>query len=300
MNNSKEIKFRIKSVSSIYKVTKAMGAIAASRMKKAQEQTLHARPYILRALEILALLKRYGFSMEESSLVVEKKSKKILVVMITPDRGLCGGLISNLLKTALDFKSEQEKEGKELDYIVVGKKGASFLKRINANILAVFPDKSFWKLIDIGAIHKLIIDFFVSGEYGSVVVIYSNFISPIRQKAAVRGFLPLTSENLEKLIESKKFSETLLNSKELIYQVEPTPGLIAESLIPHMLKMGLYFLFLETKASEHSARMIAMENSRKNAKELADDLTLSYNKLRQAQITSQIAEIVGGAAVMEE
>lgn len=300
MNNSKEIKFRIKSVSSIYKVTKAMGAIAASRMKKAQEQTLHARPYILRALEILALLKRYGFSMEESPLVAEKKSKKVLVVMITPDRGLCGGLISNLFKEALDFKSEQEKAGKELSYIVVGKKGASFLKRIKANILAVFPDKSFWKLVDIGAIDKMIIDSFLSGEYESVVVIYSNFISPIRQKATVRAFLPLTSKNLEKLVETKKFNGSLLNSKELVYQVEPKPNIIAESLIPHLLKMGLYFLFLETKASEHSARMIAMENSRKNAKELADDLTLSYNKLRQAQITSQIAEIVGGAAVMEE
>jgi F-type H+-transporting ATPase subunit gamma len=232
--------------------------------------------------------------------VAEKKSKKILVVMITPDRGLCGGLISNLLKVALDFKAEKEKEGKELSYIVVGKKGASFLKRTNANILAVFPDKSFWKLIDIGAIHKLIIESFLSGEYESVEVIYSNFISPVRQKATARGFLPLTSKNLEKLIETKKFNENLLNSKELIYQIEPTPSVIAESLIPHMLKMGLYFLFLETKASEHSARMIAMENSRKNAKELADDLTLSYNKLRQAQITSQIAEIVGGAAVMEE
>lgn len=300
MNNSKEIKFRIKSVSSIYKVTKAMGAIAASRMKKVQEQTLHARPYILRALEILSLLKRYGFSMEESPLVVPKKSKKILVIMITPDRGLCGGLISSILKVVLDFKSEKEKEGKELSYIVVGKKGTSFLKRINANILAVFPDKSFWKLIDIGTIHKLVIDSFLSGEYESVVVVYSNFISPIKQKATVRAFLPLTSENLEKLIETKKFNGSLLNSKELVYQIEPSPSIIADSLIPHMLKMGLYFLFLETKASEHSARMIAMENSRKNAKELADDLTLSYNKLRQAQITSQIAEIVGGAAVMEE
>lgn len=300
MNNSKEIKFRIKSVSSIYKVTKAMGAIAASRMKKAQEQTLRARPYILRALEILALLKRYGFSMEESPLVAEKKSKKVLVLLIAPDRGLCGGLISNLLKVALDFKAEQEKKGKELVYIVVGKKGASFLKTIKANILAAFSDKSFWKLIDIAAIHKLIVSSFLSGEFGSVAVIYSNFISPVRQKATVRAFLPLTSENLEKLTEAKKFSENLLNSKELIYQMEPTPSVIAESLIPHLLKMGLYFLFLETKASEHSARMIAMENSRKNAKELADDLTLSYNKLRQAQITGQIAEIVGGAAVMEE
>lgn len=277
-----------------------MGAIAASRMKKAQEQTLRARPYILRALEVLALLKRYGFSLEESPLVTEKKSKKVLVVIITPDRGLCGGLISNLTKVTLDFKAEQEKEGKKLSYIVVGKKGALFLKRINADILAVFPDKSFWKLIDIGALHKLIVSSFLSGEFESVAVIYSNFISPIKQKAVARAFLPLTSKNLEKLIEAKKFNENSLNSKELIYQVEPSPSIIAESLIPHLLKMGLYFLFLETKASEHSARMIAMENSRKNAKELADDLTLSYNKLRQAQITSQIAEIVGGAAVMEE
>lgn len=300
MNNSKEIKFRIKSVSSIYKVTKAMGAIAASRMKKAQEQTLHARPYILRALELLSLLKRYGFSMEDSPLVAEKKSKKILVLMITPDRGLCGGLISNLVKSTLDFKAEQEKDGKELSFIVVGKKGASFLKRTGANILAVFPDKSFWKLVDINPIHKLIISSFLSDEYGSVVVIYSNFISAVRQKATARPILPLTAKNLEKMTESKKFNEELKQSKELIYKVEPSPGIIAEELIPHLLKMGLYYLFLETKASEHSARMLAMENSRKNAKELADDLTLSYNKLRQAQITSQIAEIVGGAAVMEE
>lgn len=300
MNNSKEIKFRIKSVSSIYKVTKAMGAIAASRMKKAQEQTLRARPYILRALEILALLRRYGFLLEESPLVAERKVKKVLVLLITPDRGLCGGLISNLLKVASDFKAEQEKEGRKISFVVVGKKGAAFLKRIKADLSAVFPDKSFWKLMDVSPVHKLIISSFLSGEFDSVAVIYSNFISPIRQKATVRNFLPLTSQNLERIVEAKKFNGNLQNSKKLVYQAEPEPGIIASDLIPHLLKMGLYFLFLETKASEHSARMIAMENSRKNAKELADDLTLSYNKLRQAQITSQIAEIVGGAAVMEE
>ncbi len=300
MNNSKEIKFRIKSVTSIFKVTKAMGAIAASRMKKAQEQTLHARPYILRALEILALLKRYGFQMEESSLVTERKARKVLVLLITPDRGLCGGLISNLFKKTLDFKFEQEKEGKKLYFVVVGKKGTAFLKRINANIIAVFPDKSFWKLVDISAIHKLIISSFLSGECDLVEIIYSNFISPIKQQATARAFMPLSSKNLGKMLETKKFNSDYIDSKKLVYQIEPNPSIIANNLIPHLLKMGLYFMFLEAKASEHSARMVAMENSRKNAKELADDLTLSYNKLRQAQITSQIAEIVGGAAVMEE
>lgn len=277
-----------------------MGAIAASRMKKAQEQTLHARPYILRALEMLSLLKSYGFQMEESPLVIERKIKKVLVLLITPDRGLCGGLISNLFKKTLDFKLEQEKEGKKVCFVVVGKKGTVFLKRINANVIAVFPDKSFWRLVDISAIHKLVISSFLSGEYDLIEIIYSNFISPVKQQAMARAFMPLSSKNLDKMLETKKFNSDYIDSKKLVYQIEPDLGIIANDLIPHLLKMGLYFMFLEAKASEHSARMIAMENSRKNAKELADDLTLSYNKLRQAQITSQIAEIVGGAAVMEE
>ena len=301
MNGGREIKFRIKSATSIFKVTKAMGAVAASRMRKSQDQTLHARPYILRALEILALLRTYGFREEKHPLVVARPVKKIGVLLITPDRGLCGGLVSNVLKVAGDYKEQQEKEGKSLSFVVVGRKGTAFLKRINADIAAVFPDKAFWNMMDATTIYKLMMDSFLSGEYDSVVVIYSNFISPVKQRAIVRPILPLTNETLEKLVESKQLERMLGQAKyELNYKIEPRPDLVADELIPHLIKMGIYFLLIETKASEYSARMLAMENARKNAEELIEDLTLFFNKVRQAQITSQIAEIVGGAAALEE
>lgn len=301
MNGGREIKFRIKSATSIFKVTKAMGAVAASRMRKSQEQTLHARPYILRALEILALLRTYGFHAESIPLLTARPVKKIGVIFITPDRGLCGGLVSNLLKVAGDYKEQEEKKGRKLSFIVVGRKGTAFLKRINADIAAVFPDKSFWKMMDAATIYKLAMDSFLAGEYDSVVVIYSNFISPVKQRAIVRPILPLTPETLEKLVESKQLEKIIKQSKHpLNYKIEPRADIVATELIPHLIKMGIYFLLLETKASEYSARMLAMENARKNAEELISDLTLTFNKVRQAQITSQIAEIVGGAAALEE
>jgi F-type H+-transporting ATPase subunit gamma len=301
MSNGREIKFRIKSVGSIFKVTKAMGAVAASRMRKAQEQTLRARPYILRAIEILALLRFYGLKPEVFPLISERKIKNVGVLLVTPDRGLCGGLVGNLLKAAADYKEEQEKFGRKVTFIVIGRKGAAYLKRINADIMAVFPDKSFWRLIDAGTIHKLVMDSFLSGRFDAVDIIYSNFISPVKQKAVVRPILPLTPKNLEKLVETRQLDKILSHVKyPLLYQIEPDKNVLAKELIPHLIKMGMYFLLLETKASEYSARMLAMENARKNAEELIADLTLNFNKVRQAQITSQIAEIVGGAAALEE
>jgi len=301
MSNGREIKFRIKSVGSIFKVTKAMGAVAASRMRKAQEQTLHARPYILRAIEILALLRFYGLKPEKFPLISERKIKNVGALLITPDRGLCGGLVGNLLKAAADYKEEQERMGRKVTFIVIGRKGAAHLKRVNADIMAVFPDKSFWNLMDAGAIHKLAMDSFLSGRFDAVDIIYSNFISPVKQKAVVRPILPLTPKNLEKLVESKQLDKILSQVKyPLLYQIEPDKKVLAKELIPHLIKMGIYFLLLETKASEYSARMLAMENARKNAEELIADLTLNFNKVRQAQITGQIAEIVGGAAALEE
>lgn len=301
MASGKEIKFRIKSSQSIYKVTKAMGAVAAGRMRKSQEQTLHARPYIIRALEILALLRIYGFRMESNPLIAARPVKKIGVILITPDRGLCGGLVAGILKTAADYKEQEEKKGNKLSFIVIGKKGAAFLKRNNADIMAIFPDKSFWKIIDASVIHKLVMSSFLNGEFDSVVVIYSNFISPVKQIAIVRPILPLTSENLQQLIESSRFDKIIKEaSPSLQYKIEPKPDIVAKDLIPHLIKMGIYYLMLETKASEYSARMLAMENARKNAEDLIKDLTLNFNKIRQAQITSQIAEIVGGAAALEE
>lgn len=301
MNNGREIKFRIKSVGSIYKVTKAMGAVAASRMRKSQEQTLHARPYIFRAIELLALMRYYGLKTEDSSLLAARKVKNVGVVLITPDRGLCGGLVANILKITADYRSEQEKLGRKLKFISVGRKGAIYLKRTGADVLAVFPDKSFWDVMEAGTIHKMILDCFLSGQIDEVVVIYSNFISPVKQIAMVRPILPLTPENLEKIVESKQLDKIINHTNyPLLFKLEPDKNKLAEELIPHLIKMGVYYLLLETKASEYSARMLAMENARKNAEELIDDLTLNYNKVRQAQITGQIAEIVGGAAALEE
>lgn len=301
MSSGKEIKFRIKSSQSIYKVTKAMGAVAAGRMRKSQEQTLRARPYITRALEILALLRLYGFKMENNSLIAERPVKKIGVLLITPDRGLCGGLVSNILKVASDFREREEKNGKKVVFIVIGKKGAAFLKRSKADIMAVFSDKAFWKMLDADAIHKLVMSSFLSGEFDSVFAIYSNFISPVKQTATVRPLLPLTGKNLQLLIESSRFDKIIKETNPALqYKIEPRPDVVAKDLIPHLIKMGIYYLMLETKASEYSARMLAMENARKNAEDLIKDLTLNFNKIRQAQITGQIAEIVGGATALED
>jgi len=300
MNNTREIRLRIKSVENIFKITKAMQTIAASRMRRSQEKTFHARPFILRAFELLAHLGIAKFHKEEIPLFTARPVKKIAVIFISPSRGLCGGLIPNLFKKAADFIEESKKENVHLKFIVIGNKGQQFLKKMKVDIVAAFKDSDLWKADDAEPINEMVIDLFEKGEVDRVTVIYTNFISPLRQEAIVRDLLPLSEETLRKLLEAK-LPQLFGRKKEVPeFKIEPTPDIAIKQLVPYMIKMGIYYLLWETKASEHASRMMAMQNARKNAEELKDDLTLAYNQMRQSAITAQVAEIIGGVAALEE
>lgn len=300
MNNTREIRRRIKSVENIFKITKAMQTIAASRMRRSQDKTFHARPFILRAFEVLAHLNLMGFSKSNMPIFTGRPVKNVAVLFITPSRGLCGGLIPNLFKKVTEFILASKKEGVNLKFIVIGNKGQQFLRRLDVDIVAAFRDKDVWKAEDAAVINDLVMDLFDKGEIDKVTVVYTNFISPLRQEATVRDILPLTEENLRKLLEARLPS--LFGRKKEVpeFRIEPTPEEVVTNLVPYLVRMGIYYLFWETKASEHAARMIAMQNARKNAEELQQDLTLTYNQARQSSITAQVAEIIGGVAALEE
>lgn len=276
-----------------------MRAIAASRMKKIQEKTFKAKPYIWRSLEILYnLTKLNGRDVEKNPLLIARPVKKIGVLLITPDRGLCGPLIGNIVRQTAKFR-EREKN-KEIKFIVIGKKGTAFLKRSKADILGIFPDKNHWEAEDASPIAHLIISSFEKEEFDELSAIYTNFISASKQEAMIRTILPFTEENLKKIFETRSPYAPEKGKLSLSYKIEPDPFLIIKNLIPKIIQMGIYYLLLETKTSEHAARMIAMQNAKNNAEEMIDDLTLTYNDIRQATITQQLAEIIGGAAALEK
>lgn len=293
----REIKTHLKTIENIHKITKAMEAVAASRMRRAQKQAFQSRPFIQRALEILYNLSRGGLEKEKHFLLAGKKeTKNSAILFVTPDRGLCGPLIGGLLRTALSQKIKAEKQGKKVKFFVIGKKGQNFLRRAGAELVAAFPDKEKWTETDAGAVSHSLIRAFQTNEIDEVRLIYANFISPLKQTAVVRILLPLTEENLRNLVETQTKIFTDAAETPRLYKIEPEPKILIDKLIPYLLKMGVYYLLLEGKASEHSARMLAMQNARRNAEEMLEDLTLTYNETRQSAITKQLAEICGGMA----
>ncbi len=300
MNNTREIRLRIKSVENIFKITKAMQTIAASRMRRSQEKTFHARPFILRAFELLAHLGITKFHKDGVSLFTARPVKNAVAVFISPSRGLCGALIPNLFKKAVDYIEEAKKEKINLKFIVIGNKGQHFLKKMNADIIAVFKDSDLWKAEDAESISELIISLFEKGETDKVAILYTNFISPMKQESIARDLLPLSEATLRMLLETKL--PQLFGRQRAVpeFKIEPDSEVAAKQLVPYLIKMGVYYLLWETKASEHASRMMAMQNARKNAEELKSDLTLAYNQMRQSSITAQVAEIIGGVAALEE
>lgn len=283
MNSLREIRKRIKSINNTAKITHAMELVAAAKMKKIQDLTITSRPYtktINKLVQLIAKQVRKG----HHPLLAEKEAGKTLVIFFSTERGLTGSLNTNLNKVVAQFVNN--KGIKNLSFITIGKKARNFIVKIGGEIIADFPNKEVVELNFASALAKLAIDNFINSDVSSVTVIYPEFISTLRQEVRLKQILPITYQ------ESIQTQQDYENHYPLdILLFEPNLDVILETILPQYILVELYQIWLENKASEHSARMIAMKNATENALELVDDLTLTYNTFRQEAITNEILDI---------
>ncbi len=285
MANIRLIRRRIKGIQNTAKITKAMEMIAASKMRRAQERGLAGRPYSEKITQVLAALA--ALPMEERALhplLQRRPVAKISVVHITPDRGLAGGLVSNINRKTASFILEGSVP---VNIIAIGRKGLDFLRRTGQNIIAEFTglgDRP--SLIDTLPISHIIIDDFSSAAVDEVYLAYTQFVNTMVQKPVMEKILPVEPAPIPA-------------PENVDYIYEPGPDKVLGGLLPRFVEMQVYHHILEAIASEQSARMVAMRNATESAIELIDDLTLAYNKARQEMITRELLDITGGAVALE-
>lgn len=302
MASTKDIKRKIKSITSTRQITKAMELVATSKMKKAVDGAVNLRSYGYLSLQILSKLSKKHQNLHKYFQV--RDPQNILIVFFTTDKGLCGGLNTNLFKkiTQTAKKLEEQHKGAKIHYTASGKKGAEFLHRIGKEVQMAFPSYSNNpQFSDIFPISKEALKGFEEEKYDKVVVIYPDFISTLQQKPVAKTLLPFSVEVFEEMLEElgSKFTDVAKPiEKDLDYKLEPSAEYILENIVPQLTEMQLYQAVLETTASEHSARMVAMQNATGAADDLLADLVLTYNQARQASITAEIAEISAGCAVI--
>ncbi len=300
MAGTKEIKQRIKSVKNTKKITKAMELVAASKMKRAISKAVSSRLYANYSWDLLtSLSERLDETTSPFFKEIPNSKLKTLFVLITSNGGLCGAYNSQIIKKSI--ASLKQINMNDLDIITIGKKGDHAMRRTGSSVIASFldlPDNSV--LSDIMPLSKIIIDEYKKGIYKKVHIAYTDFISALNQKPNVKQILPITNQDLKELIETlgenKESIKVEKDKKQVPYIFEGDMNEIVESLAEKLVRMQIYHMILESSASEQSSRMMAMKNASEAAGEMIDDLTLVFNKARQASITQEISEISAGMA----
>jgi len=284
--NTRDIRRRIKSVKNTSQITKAMQMVAAAKMRKAQLTALAGRPYAELLNRVLASVAARA---EENTheLLREREVKKELVIVISTDKGLCGALNTNLLREVAKFDPARS------SYIALGRKGLQYLARARRNLIADFELKDSFGFIDSKAISKFAMEKFMSGEVDRVTAVFTDFVNTLTQVPRTKVLLPIASLKVTPDVVggSPAQAEAAAGAPETEYIFEPSGSAVLSAMLPHHVHFQLYQLVLDARASEHSARMVAMKNATDNAKQLIKDLTLEYNKIRQASITTELLEI---------
>ena len=284
--NTRDIRRRIKSVKNTSQITKAMQMVAAAKMRKAQMRALSGRPYAEELSKMLAALALAGGSAELHPLLQERPEvKRELVLVIATDKGLCGALNTNLFREVGRF------DPAKTTFVSIGRKAAQFLGRMKRDLGAEFELKEAFTFLESKQASKFVMEKFLAGEVDKVSVAFTDYISTINQKPTIKTILPVTNFELSDLEgeQGSKKVEAAANTTDYIF--EPSASAVLEGLVPHYVHFAVYQMVLESRASEHSARMVAMKNATDNAKQLIKDLTLQYNKVRQAAITTELLEI---------
>lgn len=310
MSSTKSIKRRIKSATNISKITKAMEMVAASKMRRAQEMALSSRPYTEKMREILTdiveIMKQdVSHFLLESPKPIKGIPKKNLVIVLSSDKGLCGGLNSNLYRGLESWQADLLEKNPDLidtrfEFITVGRKAKEHIMKTHRFLLAEFPshgDKPRYR--DIIPLYDTVYSGFEKGEYQKVYIVFMEFISTIVQRLSVRQLLPIQKDAI-----NEAFEEIMLEEKSVKfdfhkdYIFEPDVESVFNQLLPKYLGLYMYHIILESIASEHSARMVAMKGAHDNATDVVKDLSLEYNQLRQQKITSELLDSISARMVM--
>jgi F-type H+-transporting ATPase subunit gamma len=291
MPSTRDIRRRIKSVKNTAQITKAMQMVAASKMRKAQQAALAGRPYATLMNDVLAEVTYHAGDFTHP-LMEKRDGDKRAIIVVSSDKGLCGALNSNLMREAAKFDKATTV------YIAAGRKGSQFIARTKRQLAAEFTYKDAPLFSEARAISKFARDLFLKGDVARVDILFTNFISTLNQKPEVFPLLPVGQiKGVVAGVHGHAMEEKLLKgATEFLF--EPNVEEVFGALLPHYLNFQVYQILLEAKASEHSSRMVAMKNATDNAKQLIKDLTLEYNKLRQANITRELLEITSAAMAM--
>jgi F-type H+-transporting ATPase subunit gamma len=287
MAGSKEIKTKIKSVQNTRKITKAMEMVAASKMRKAQERTRAARPYAEKIRNVAAHLSHANPEYRHPYLVTREPVKTVGIIVVTADKGLCGGLNTNVLRMALSKMREWESKGESFEVCCIGNKGLGFMQRLGANVVSHvvgLGDKPHMERL-IGAL-KIMLDGYIEDRFNRLEIFYTKFVNTMKQEPVMEQLLPLSGEKLG----------APEGSWDYIY--EPDAKSVLDQTLTRYIEALIYQSVTENMASEQSARMVAMKAASDNAGSVIDELTLIYNKSRQAAITKELSEIVAGAAAV--
>lgn len=310
MESAKIIKTRIKSIKNTSQITKAMEMVAASKMRKAQEFAINTRFYAIKSLELLANISAHMRTKEYRHYLLEQPadSEKICFLVLTSDKGLCGGFNSSIINMTL---AEAKKYGiQNIEIVTVGKKGADAFKNKGFKIAAEFAGfGDYIEIEETRAVSQFLIDSQKNGKYKYIFVFYEKFISTLRQTPFIHQLVPLDFEILKEVArgvipETGKYSELKeeflqkdTDTNEYIF--EPSPQAVLENILPMLFEIAVHYVILEANASEHSARMIAMKNASENARDILKELGLAFNRARQSSITKEISEISAGAEILK-
>lgn len=289
MPSSREMRIRIKSIKDLAQVTRALKTVSASKVRKAVASNSASFPYSQKAWSVLVSLAVQPGHTSLHPLLCERKTiNRVLVIMVSSDRGLAGSYNVNVLRNTLEFFDKFEQP---VDYVCVGKKGRDMLMRRKAKVIAEFSDlKDPVKFIEVSPISHLVVEDYINGVYDQVYISFTRYRSMTKQTTEIRKILPL---EVDRTSLSKKL--TIIGEKS-VFTYEPEETEILDEIIPRFTGMQIFQAVLSSQASEHAARTLAMSNATDNANELVGILQLEYNKIRQQTITNDMLDIVGGAA----
>ncbi|MFM0207267.1 F0F1 ATP synthase subunit gamma [Paraburkholderia sediminicola] len=294
MAGMKEIRGKIKSVQNTRKITKAMEMVAASKMRRAQERMRAARPYADKVRDIAAHMSRANPEYRHPFMVSNEGAKMAGIILVTTDKGLCGGMNTNVLRASVQKFKELEAQGKTIEATAIGTKGLGFLNRLRAkvvsNVVHLGDTPHLEKLI--GAV-KVQLDLYSEGKVSAVYLAYTRFVNTMKQEPVIEQLLPLSADQFE-----RKDEDGTTPSTQWDYIYEPDAQAVVDELLVRYVEALVYQAVAENMASEQSARMVAMKAASDNAKTVINELQLVYNKSRQAAITKELSEIVGGAAAV--
>ncbi len=277
---TRDLRRRIKSIKNTAQITKAMQMVAASKMRKAQEAATAGHPYATVLNRVLARLSE-GVDPAAHPLLAKREVNKELVLLLSTNKGLCGALNTNLFREVMPL------DAAKTDFVAMGKKGAQFLSRMKRNLIAEFPLADTPSFLQTKTVSKFLIEKFVSKEVDKISVLFPRFINTLTHQATKVTLLPLSGYHLE----GKMLAEDPNAKDGSLFLFEPSPDQVLDAILPFYIHFEVYQMVLDDRASGHSARMVAMKNATDNAKQLAKDLTLEYNKVRQAAITTELIEI---------